>query len=319
MNLENIVEGLRVKNYKELCELLEVTPLEGNSKKAQIKDWERYFSFIRDKRAYIITKIFDVPKTSEDKRFKFKNFVDDILLNYLSQSPFSVTISYNDCYKIFDLPIEFTQKSLTKDLIKEYALLFDCKENSINYIIFSITSKIKDLFKKSLISFKKKELIDYAENWCIVFNDGNTKIATETEVAEYEQMQNIILEEMGYKNHMQINMSVRKKTLYWEKLEQMCKDSFGWKTLYKVFSINVKNKQFIDNYRDINISDTISQLHKSIHSSIKKDIDNKDKKSIEYMDVVFELLLNNDKVILEKYVYEDKDIEGMNFVLNQFL
>ena len=38
MNIENLKEGMVVKNYKELCKLLEIEPKISNSKKAQLKE-----------------------------------------------------------------------------------------------------------------------------------------------------------------------------------------------------------------------------------------------------------------------------------------
>ena len=37
--------GMIVKNYKELCALLNENPKTGNSKNAQLKEWQRYFEF----------------------------------------------------------------------------------------------------------------------------------------------------------------------------------------------------------------------------------------------------------------------------------
>ena len=56
------------KNYKELCAYLGETPTTANSKKAQIKEWERYFSFRKEGQKIIITEVFDTPKEKVDNR-----------------------------------------------------------------------------------------------------------------------------------------------------------------------------------------------------------------------------------------------------------
>ena len=43
MNLENIREGIRVPNYRKLCELLEEKAEAGNSKNAQLRKWNQFF------------------------------------------------------------------------------------------------------------------------------------------------------------------------------------------------------------------------------------------------------------------------------------
>lgn len=52
---------LTVKNYKEMCKILEEKEKDGNSKTAQIKEWNRYFDFSRDNQKYIIKEIYDKP------------------------------------------------------------------------------------------------------------------------------------------------------------------------------------------------------------------------------------------------------------------
>ena len=62
--------GMIVKNYKELCNLLNENPKTGNSKNAQLKEWQRYFEFERPKykQSYIILDIYDEPLDKEDNR-----------------------------------------------------------------------------------------------------------------------------------------------------------------------------------------------------------------------------------------------------------
>lgn len=58
---EKVLQGdeLIIKNYKEMCKILNEEVLEGNSKKSQIKEWNRYFDFTRDGQKYIINDIYD--------------------------------------------------------------------------------------------------------------------------------------------------------------------------------------------------------------------------------------------------------------------
>lgn len=45
MKLSNIVNGMTVKNYKAMCELLEEPVKVGKSKQLQIKEWDRFFTY----------------------------------------------------------------------------------------------------------------------------------------------------------------------------------------------------------------------------------------------------------------------------------
>ena len=56
------------KNYKELCECLGEPVKNGCSKKSQMKEWERYFSYRKEGNKFIITEVFDTPKDKTDNR-----------------------------------------------------------------------------------------------------------------------------------------------------------------------------------------------------------------------------------------------------------
>ena len=69
MRVENLHEGQIIKNYKELCELLEIESKNGGeSKKSQLKDIERYIKYEKQGQKFIIIEIYDEPKEKIDKR-----------------------------------------------------------------------------------------------------------------------------------------------------------------------------------------------------------------------------------------------------------
>lgn len=61
MDLENITEGLIIKNYKELCTLLKELTKTGKSKQLQLNDFERYFNYEKKGNKFIIKEIYNVP------------------------------------------------------------------------------------------------------------------------------------------------------------------------------------------------------------------------------------------------------------------
>ena len=48
MKINNISEGQIIKNYKALCEELEIEFKKGGSRKTQLQDLERYFKYHKD-------------------------------------------------------------------------------------------------------------------------------------------------------------------------------------------------------------------------------------------------------------------------------
>ena len=82
MEIKNLKEGQVIKNYKELCNILNEKIKGGSSKRCQLIDWKRYFDWHKDKNKFIIDKIYDTPKDKINNRRwnNFKNF-DNLKIN----------------------------------------------------------------------------------------------------------------------------------------------------------------------------------------------------------------------------------------------
>lgn len=61
MNMDNLTEGLVIKNYKELITLLGEEVKSGNAKIRQIKDLEQYCQYRKEGNRFIIEKIYKNP------------------------------------------------------------------------------------------------------------------------------------------------------------------------------------------------------------------------------------------------------------------
>lgn len=68
LNCTKLYECMEVKNYKIMCELLNQEVTNGNSKKYQIKNWNRYFDYTKQGQKFIINEIFDKPFPTVDMR-----------------------------------------------------------------------------------------------------------------------------------------------------------------------------------------------------------------------------------------------------------
>lgn len=59
MNLSNLKPGMKVKNYKELCKLLEIPVKGGDAKKKQMKEIDEVIKYEKSGQAFIIKEIYD--------------------------------------------------------------------------------------------------------------------------------------------------------------------------------------------------------------------------------------------------------------------
>lgn len=87
------------KNYKELCAYLGEEPKKANSKVAQLKEWERYFSFRKEGQKIIITEVFDTPKNKVDNRGGNNNKNVKPFMDYL-MSEFNTDKYLNEYFTI---------------------------------------------------------------------------------------------------------------------------------------------------------------------------------------------------------------------------
>lgn len=78
MNLDNIKPGDEFKNYKYLCDALSVECKSGNQKKAQLNEWERYFSFVKIGHRIKIKEVYSQPKPKKDRRTNGNNSSEHI-------------------------------------------------------------------------------------------------------------------------------------------------------------------------------------------------------------------------------------------------
>ena len=74
MKIENLKEGMVLKSYRELCEVLEMKVQSSDSKNAQLKELGRYCKFHKDKYKFIIDEIYENPLPKEDNVRNTKNY-----------------------------------------------------------------------------------------------------------------------------------------------------------------------------------------------------------------------------------------------------
>lgn len=96
---------LEIKNYKEMCTILEEPVLKANSKTAQLNEWKRYFNWTNKGHIFAIDKIYDKPKEKKDKKVMFVD-IDRINEDLKKSNNFLIFRNYPDFCRYLDIPIE---------------------------------------------------------------------------------------------------------------------------------------------------------------------------------------------------------------------
>jgi hypothetical protein len=68
MKIKNLEVKQTIKNYKELCNILNEKVKSGKSKQLQLKDFERYFKYHKEGNKFIIDQIYNKPKKKINNR-----------------------------------------------------------------------------------------------------------------------------------------------------------------------------------------------------------------------------------------------------------
>lgn len=135
MNTKNLKNDMIVKNYTEMCLLLEEEKKTGYSKIAQHKEWERHFSFGKDGHKYIIKEIFETPVPRGFRPDDIYTKDVNTILKYMLSDNNRYSNSYiGDARQYFTMKnllvlCGFTNERWSKiDNIEEYA-----EDNQISY------------------------------------------------------------------------------------------------------------------------------------------------------------------------------------------
>ena len=81
MKIENLKEGMVIKNYKELCRYLEWNTTTGNAKKSQFKDLERYCKYHKEGQKIVIDEIFEAPLPSNSQSGRPTSIISEFCID----------------------------------------------------------------------------------------------------------------------------------------------------------------------------------------------------------------------------------------------
>ena len=194
MRINNLYEGQVIKNYKELCGILEESIKGGKSKQLQIKEFERYFEYHKEGNKFVIDKIFLKPKEkmntkssngimSRINQGEYSKEVFPLVKNFVCKNENIEYISKGKLLKIlklknnnYDIAREYP-KEVAEYLSKE--LNINITKEDIEFITYAIynnaTEKINNAFKNLE---KMKYIYGYTDKLLTIYSDYKVIIPT---------------------------------------------------------------------------------------------------------------------------------------------
>ena len=163
--------GMVLKNYIEICKIIEVEPTRGNGRKYHIREFERYCSYKRSGHKYIITKIYDKVLPAIDNRGKhlqkYDNLFDNLILSKLVECKGHIVESYSGLVKYqFDFftseneklfNIGYREYAKTHNMSRGLVMMYQKKTK--NVISSALNTSLNRLQRQDMVKWSKEILI----------------------------------------------------------------------------------------------------------------------------------------------------------------
>lgn len=168
MKIENLKEGMVIKNYKELCELLEIKYTTGGAKQNQLIELKTWCKYHKEGKKFIIDEIYDkqiFPEITMEDIFKSKNnkyikSLANIILDYLHNEPKEVSnITINKLFTL--LGITNTNYEECNYYRKELSQLYDIRLASIYYFYSNTKMEFKTIIERCLNNLKNRRVLNW--------------------------------------------------------------------------------------------------------------------------------------------------------------
>lgn len=266
---EQLEVGQVFKSYKQVCETLEEKVKSGDSKVAQLKEWERYFSFRKDGNKFIITEIHKEVKDKLDGRKNGNNtiygdIVQLLIIDILMQNK--------------DKHISISKSKLIESLGIANENYSGCKSNfnklsqylniSINYIydFYSINdSNFTSIITRALASLEDKRIIMYNKIYKVKpLGEVKVREMSPLEMSAVQEIESDILFELN-----ENKLSEIRRTSKWNTFKNKVKIRLHQETnieyYYEAYDISINNKYIIQEKCEL-----ISQISNCFERENKK-------------------------------------------------
>lgn len=160
MNVENLSEGQIVKNYRELCDILNIKVTTGKSKQYQLKELENYCEYDKQGQKFIIKVVYDFKKImigAEGNNMYGKD-IQLLLVDLLNQSDSGeLFISAGALLRKLDM-INDNYMVARRNIPKLSELTEVSQENCYDFYSYTQTS-LKGKLESALKGLRSKALI----------------------------------------------------------------------------------------------------------------------------------------------------------------
>lgn len=293
INMNNVFEGMMVKNYRAMCELLGQDIRTGKSKQYQLKTWERYFDYYKDGQKFIITEIYDEPFPSVDGRSRrdgvYSQYIEVLLMRYLTSGEGHVaTLTKRKLYNLLGLapeayirlPCNEELGQITSTYMKDTYNL-DVEFSDIQHFYHRADLKMNSILRSALNSMKRKMLIKYMTEYVIVDKEGMSCVASDEEIKKILAIEHDVMISMGASTFSKI-VYMHQVGEFYDKVSKRCTELYGWQYYYTRLKIiylhnEIKNSisKEVQRLKEMTTHDNLLELNGRLINGLNKQAERK--------------------------------------------
>jgi hypothetical protein len=257
LNINNLNVGMVIKNYKELCNVLEIEIKKGtDSKKGQLKELERYCKYVRSGHSFTIKEIYETPISKTDNRGKslgsrknntvYGELIQFLILDLLVQGKNNghLSIGRNKLMKTIGMVNE--NYSYGHDNVNKISKYIDINENVVYDFYNTTNSNFKSTIDTALKNLYDKRIISYDTVTKVnERNKSNVRLATEHERSTILECEKLILQELGFDKVSEIRNSIFWNTFKYD-VKKLIQSKLDIEYYFIAYDITINEKFILD-------------------------------------------------------------------------
>lgn len=257
MNIENLTVGMRIRNYPELCVLLNEKINTGKSKQLQIKRWEQYFKYHRDGHTFVIDEIYEQSLPTPPRKLRCDNIyahlIESIMMDRLNNEREIKTGKRELCQFLgfFNENYSNINSDNFKNTMRQFqergitGHIMTTEETQSYYTDFYkfTQSKFNDILMSALESMQRRNLIYYKKTFSIIEEATNEKQVMRNTNNEEDAEILCLLDEF-YKNypHFYCNVNPYMIYAYYAELDKWIrKNKKNWLSVRPLIYISISD------------------------------------------------------------------------------
>lgn len=294
IDISKLESGIVVKNYKEMCEILDEDICDGNSKKAQLKEWSRYFAWEKKGQKFIILDIYDEPLPKDDGRQNkniYVKYIEVILMKILSKQkttrdPFYITT--NQLWRLLGM-INNNYKNISLDDLNNMITEYEVTSFDMKKFYQRCNQRLREILFSSLNKLEDRALIKYEIETVIVYLDEERKTvyksASDIQKKKILKAERKVLLDMGLESKQHAYAKF-KETEFFERVNAYLLEWYGWEYTFNRIKINYNKSDVLETvYRD--------------EAKLKNDFEEMKLQRLGLNDRVIEALYKNAQIMAE--------------------